>query len=179
MSHYKEKEIEPYVELQYPVVSLSRGSKILPRFVKVILLKSCSIDDNVVVVEKKQDFASEPHVFYVIINGDVHGECRVELDGLVTYNIVDGYISKVDGMIRVNLVHALSDFIRIDKEAIVAAKKVAGYGTAGVLLALSFIWAVILGVSGLVKGIILGLAFCCFAYTYWLFVRVGKTSKRR
>lgn len=168
------KKMIPYVELQYPVISLNRG-KLLPPFIRALLLRSCSINEDVNVVIKKRDLINDPQVFYIMVNGEIHGECSVELGGLVTYKIEDGFDTQVDGMIKINLVHAVSDFLRLDKFGMRMTKRISRYIIAGIILVVVFILSVLFEVSGIVKGIILGLSFCCFMCAYFTFRRVRKT----
>lgn len=168
-----DKKMVTYIELQYPVISLNRG-KLLPPFIRKLLLQSCSVNGDIGVVAKRHDFANEPYVFYIMVDDEVHGECSVELDGLVTYKIADGFEMQVDGMIKVNLVHSISYFLKLDTLSAKMTKRIVKYLITGIIFAITFVLATLFEVSGIVEGIILGLSVSGFMCAYFTFAKVKK-----
>lgn len=176
---YNGNKMITYIKIQYPIINKNM-SRLLCRHIELILLKSCSSCPGANVM-RKSDFISEPVVYYIIDeNTDtVHGECLIEYNGMVTYKICDGFEQKVDGFIKINLVHGIAEFSRLEKSCRDSIKRVAFLFIAGIVLFLIFVLSLFFGDNSIVKGAIFGSSFCCMLSAYINFrYSIGSNIKR-
>lgn len=165
-----------YTRVQYPVTS-SSWTGVFYRMIELILTKSCDSYRGYDVM-KHNMLDGDITVFYIMNKStdEIHGECTVDPSGVVTYRIADTIENGLDGTIKVNLVHGITDYLDMEKKskrAVKMASVMTVLGIAGILF-----FALTLTNEGgwLTKGVILGVSFCAFVSSY---ITINMSIKNR